>query len=43
MSLRDTLWRNLAIVALVAAGLTAAGEGGSEVTGILFLILRVPS
>ena len=41
MSLRDPLWRNLGIVALVAAALTAAGEGGSEVTGILFLIFRV--
>ena len=41
VTLRSTLWRNLAIVGLVAAALTAAGEGGSEVTGILFLILRV--
>jgi hypothetical protein len=39
--LYSTLWRNLAIVAVVAALLTAAGEGGSEVTGILFLIFRV--
>jgi len=36
-----TLWRNLAIVAVVAALLTAAGQGGSEVTGLLFLLFRV--
>ena len=41
MSLRDPLWRNLASSALVAAALTAAGEAGSEVTVILFLIVRV--
>ena len=41
MTLHGTLWRNLAIIALVAAALTAAGEAGSEVTGILFLILRI--
>ena len=41
MTLHNTLWRNLAIVGLVAAALTAAGEGGSQVTEILFLILRV--
>lgn len=40
MTLRDPLWRNLGILALVAAALTAAGQGG-RVTGILFLILRV--
>ena len=41
MTLHNTLWRNLAIVGLIAAALTAAGEGGSQVTDILFLILRV--
>ena len=41
MTLRDPLWRNLGIVALVAAALTAAGEGGSQVTNILFLVLRI--
>ena len=41
MSLRNTLWRNLGIVALVAAALTAAGEGGSQVTDILFLVFRI--
>jgi len=41
VSLRDPLWRNLGIVALVAALLTAAGQGGSEVTGFLFLVFRV--
>ncbi|MDX6571991.1 MAG: hypothetical protein QOC86_1147 [Gaiellales bacterium] len=40
MTLRDPLWRNLGILALVAAALTAAGQGG-RVTGILLLILRV--
>ncbi len=39
MTLRDPLWRNLGILALVAAALTAAGQGG-RVTGILLLILR---
>jgi hypothetical protein len=39
--LRNALWRNLAIVALVAAGLTALGEAGSEITNLLFLILRI--
>jgi hypothetical protein len=41
VTLRNPLWRNLAIIAVIAAALTAAGEGGSQVTGILFLILRV--
>jgi hypothetical protein len=41
VTLRSGLWRNLAIIGLVAAALTAAGEGGSRVTGILFLVLRV--
>lgn len=40
MTLRDPLWRNLGIVAVVAALLTAAGQGG-RVTGILLLVLRV--
>ena len=40
MTLRDPLWRNLGILALIAAALTAAGQGG-RVTGILLLILRV--
>jgi hypothetical protein len=39
--LHNTLVRNLGIVALVAAGLTALGEAGSEITGLLFLILRI--
>jgi glucan phosphoethanolaminetransferase (alkaline phosphatase superfamily) len=37
----NTLLRNLVIVGLIAAVLTAAGEGGSQVTSILFLILRI--
>jgi hypothetical protein len=37
----NTLLRNLIIVGLIAAVLTAAGEGGSQVTSILFLILRI--
>ena len=41
MTLRNPLLRNLAIVALVSAALAAAGEGGSQVTNILFWILRV--
>ena len=41
MTLHNTLWRNLAIVGLIAAALTAAGEAGGRVTEILFLILRV--
>ena len=41
MSLRDPLWRNLGIVALVAVALTAAGQGGSELTSFLFLVFRV--
>jgi hypothetical protein len=41
VTLRNTLWRNLAIVALVSAALAAAGEGGSRLTSILFWILRV--
>jgi hypothetical protein len=41
VSVRDPLWRNLAVIGLVAAALTAAGEGGSRVTDILFLILRI--
>jgi hypothetical protein len=40
VTLRDPLWRNLGIVAVVAALLTAAGQGG-RVAGILFLVLRV--
>ena len=40
MTLRDPLWRNLGIVAVVSAVLTAAGQGG-RVAGILLLILRV--
>jgi hypothetical protein len=39
--LHNTLVRNLGIVALVAAGLTALGEAGSEITSLLFLILRI--
>lgn len=42
MTLRhNTFVRNLLIVGLIAAALTAAGEGGSQVTRILFLILRI--
>ena len=41
MRLHAPLWRNLGIVGLVAAALTAAGEGGSRVTSILFLIVRI--
>ena len=42
MSLRhNTFVRNLFIVGLIAAGITAAGEGGSQVTWTIFLILRV--
>ena len=37
MTLRDPLWRNLGIVAVVSALLTAAGQGG-RVAGILFLM-----
>jgi hypothetical protein len=40
VTLRDPLWRNLGIVAVVSAVLTAAGQGG-RVAGILLLILRV--
>ena len=40
MTLRDPLWRNLGILAVVSALLTAAGQGG-RVAGILLLILRV--
>jgi hypothetical protein len=40
VTLRDPLWRNLGIVAVVSAVLTAAGPGG-RVAGILFLVLRV--
>jgi hypothetical protein len=40
VTLRDPLWRNLGIVAVVSAVLTAAGQGG-RVAGILFLVLRV--
>ena len=40
MTLRDPLWRNLGIVAVVSAALTAAGQGG-RVAGILFLVLRI--
>jgi hypothetical protein len=39
--LHNTLVRNLGVVALVAAGLTALGEAGSEITSLLFLILRI--
>ena len=41
MILRNTLVRNLGIVALVAAGLTALGQAGSQITSLLFLILRI--
>ena len=41
MILHNTLVRNLGIVALIAAGLTALGEAGSEITSLLFLILRI--
>jgi hypothetical protein len=40
VTLRDPLWRNLGIVAVVSALLTAVGQGG-RVAGILFLVLRV--
>lgn len=40
MTLRDPLWRNLGIIAVVSALLTAVGQGG-RVAGILFLVLRV--
>jgi hypothetical protein len=40
VTLRDPLWRNLGILAVVSALLTAAGQGG-RVAGILFLVLRV--
>ncbi len=40
MRLRDPLWRNLAIVAVLSALLTAAGQGG-RVGGIVFIVLRV--
>jgi hypothetical protein len=40
VTLRDPLWRNLGIVAVVSAVLTAAGQGG-RVAGILFLVLRI--
>jgi hypothetical protein len=40
VTLRDPLWRNLGIIAVVAAALTAAGQGG-RVAGIVFIILRV--
>jgi hypothetical protein len=39
--LHATLLRNLGIVGLVAAGLTAAGQAGSTATAILFLIVRI--
>jgi hypothetical protein len=39
--LHNTLVRNLGIVALVAAGLTALGQAGSEITSLLFLVLRI--
>ena len=41
MTLHGTLWRNLAIIGLVAAALTAAGEAGSEATRIIFLVIRI--
>jgi hypothetical protein len=40
VTVRDPLWRNLGIVAVVSAALTALGQGG-RVAGILFIILRV--
>ena len=40
MTIRDPLWRNLGIVAVISAVLTGAGQGG-RVAGILFLVLRV--
>jgi hypothetical protein len=40
VTIRDPLWRNLGIVAVVSALLTAAGQGG-RVTGVLLLVLRV--
>ena len=40
MTVRDPLWRNLGILAVLAALLTAAGQGG-RVAGILFVVLRV--
>jgi hypothetical protein len=39
--LRNTLVRNLAAVALVAVGLTALGQAGSQITSLLFLVLRI--
>ena len=41
MILRNTLVRNLGIVALVAVGLTALGQAGSQITSLLFLVLRI--
>ena len=41
MILRNPLIRNLGIVALAAAGLTALGQAGSAITSVLFLILRI--
>jgi hypothetical protein len=41
VSTRATFLRNLGIVALVAGALTAAGEGGSRATDIIFLVLRI--
>jgi hypothetical protein len=40
VTLRDPLWRNLGILAVIAALLTAAGQGG-RVGGVVFVILRV--
>jgi hypothetical protein len=39
--LRNTLVRNLGIIALVAVGLTALGQAGSQITSLLFLVLRI--
>ncbi|MDX6542072.1 MAG: hypothetical protein QOI71_3682 [Gaiellales bacterium] len=41
MILRNTLVRNLGIIALVAVGLTALGQAGSQITSLLFLVLRI--
>jgi hypothetical protein len=39
--LRNTLVRNLGIIALVAVALTALGQAGSQITSLLFLVLRI--
>jgi hypothetical protein len=41
VSTRATFLRNLGVVALIAGALTAAGEGGSRATEIIFLVLRI--